>query len=89
MHPWATLRGTVAVLGSFVVTFETHGARRSKSLKKEVSRREKVLSFESHSDTFPLESKVCVGVCLHVVLLFFFSGFEDCLDLDPLAPVQS
>ena len=32
---------------------------------------------------------MCEGVCLHVVLCSLFSGFQDCLNLDPLAPVQS
>ena len=57
-------------------------------LKKEFGH-EKVHHFESLSGTFRLKSKVNVRVYLHVAWWSAFNGFQDRLNLDPLAPAQS
>ena len=90
MHPWATIWGAWAVLGQLCGFFWPPLGPSVEILKKDARPGGKYYSFlKALSGTFPLKSQVCVGICLHVVLWLFFNGFQDCLNLDPLAPVQS
>ena len=86
--PFLRSLGTVGL--SCGLLFSTLGAQVENYQKKKQKRAETVGHLEGLFVTFSYKSRVCVGVCLHVVFVSsLFSGFQGCLSLDPLAPAQS